>query len=85
MLICCNLTREIDKNSPVDGPAIFDHLVELGLLEKDARLVATHVERYPVSETGDWEPPDSIRVLRTYDLGVELERQAERWKPLLQR
>jgi hypothetical protein len=85
MLVCCNLTQETGKDSPVDGPAIFDHLVGLGLLEKGASLVAAHVERYPVPETTDREPPDSIRVLRTYDLGVELERHAERWKPLLPR
>ena len=84
LLICCNLTKTSTKNSKVDSTKIFTHLLELGLLKNGARLLDSHVERYPSPESKEFKSTDSFRVFKTYDLGVGLERNAERWKSLLQ-
>jgi hypothetical protein len=84
LLICCNLTNTGTKESNVDTTKIFSHLVELGMLENGARLLDSHVERYPSPETKDAESNESVRIIATYDFGVGLQRNADRWKSLLQ-
>jgi len=85
LLVCCNLTEPGSTHSEVDPKRVFTHLVELGCVKSGARLVDSHVERYPNPETKESEPNDSIRVFNTYDLGVGLERNADRWRSLLRR
>lgn len=85
LLICCNLTKTGTKHSNVNPTQIFTHLLKVGLLENGARLLDSHVERYPSPESKEFRSTDSFRIFKTYDLGVGLERNADRWKSLLQR
>jgi hypothetical protein len=83
LLICCNLTRPGDKESTVVATNLFTHLIEVGLLARGSELLDSHVERYPTPLRTAFESTDAVRVLRTYDLGVELERNADRWQSVL--
>jgi len=85
LLVCCNLTATSTADAPVETEAVFRHLVGWGLLSQDAELVASHVERYPNPETGDAASTEAVTIVDTYDLGVELRRHADRWRPYFQR
>jgi hypothetical protein len=84
LLICCHLTKTSTKKSKVDATEIFEHLLETGMLENGARLLDSYVEHYPWVTTKEFESTDTVTVFRTIDLGVELGKNSERWKSLLQ-
>jgi hypothetical protein len=85
LLICCNLTKTGTADSEVDATAVFNHLLRCRLLKASSRLVGSHVERYPNPETKDAESTELVTIVNTYDLGVALQRNADRWRSHLER
>jgi hypothetical protein len=85
LILCCHLTGTRGMGESVDPDEIFDHLAVTGVLRRGALLMDAHVEVYPHPELSDAVLPDSVTVFRTYDLGVGLERNAERWRAVLRR
>lgn len=83
LLVCCNLTEVGGGETAVDDAAVFEHLVEIGLIAQGSTLLASHTERYPNPETAAGEASGPIHIVNTYDLGVGLGRGAERWRVLL--
>lgn len=84
LLLCCNLTRSGIEESTVDATLLFEHLLELGVLEDGARLLDYCVEHYPVPLTKEFESTDFFRIIDTYDMGASLERNAGRWQTVFQ-
>jgi hypothetical protein len=84
LLICCNLTKSDTEKSTVDATLLFEHLLELNVLDDGARLLDYCVERYPVPLTKEFESTDFFRVIDTYDMGASLERNADRWRAVFQ-
>jgi hypothetical protein len=85
LLLCCNLTTPSTEESKVDTMKIFTHLLEMGMLKNGARLLDSHVEHYPCADVKEFESTDSVRIVKTYDLGVGLQRNADRWRSRLRR
>jgi hypothetical protein len=85
LLICCNLTGPGPIDLPVDPQAVVDHLIRCGLLSADARLTASQVERYPNPRTSRTRSTDALTIVDTYDLGVTMHRNADRWRPYFER
>ena len=65
--------------------------MEINLLKENARLTDFHVEQYPASdcmvneELDRLEPslPDSLKIMRTWDLGEGVEYYHDRWRTLI--
>ena len=90
LLICCHVfERSFDK---LGGPAgILSHLIEIDLLKPGARMIDYHLDKYPTTgcipneELFNLEKklPDSLRIMRTWDLGIAVEYYYDRWLALI--
>lgn len=79
-IICCHMTHPGSREATVDPAMVFSHLMELGFLAPGGELRDSHVERYPTPLTTSIESTDAVSVIRTFDLGIGLERLAKQWR-----
>jgi len=90
VLICCHLKEENVANI-ADPSEIFGYLIELGLLRENAKLLDSKIQVYASTscihnnELYKMEPVlnDSLRVMRTWDLGISIDYYYERWRSLI--
>lgn len=90
LILCCQIS---DNPSQLDRcpTAIFDYLKTLNLLNKEAELLDSVVEKYPATTSRldseinrlDASLPGSIRIMKTWDLALGIDLYHDRWKSLL--
>jgi hypothetical protein len=80
LFLCCHLTKTSTEKSGMDTTEIFEHLLETGMLEDGARLLDSHVEYYPWVAAKEADLPESVTVLRTFDLTLDLGKNSQRWR-----